>query len=289
MPPKKDQSSNQSNGEELVTLSQLKDLMGQQRDLFMQLLQQQESNFKSVVELIVNNVNTRIDKLIMETQELRSSLQFSQKDIDDLMKKNDKTESERTIACAETKIMQGQLAEMTEKADYLEGQTRRNNLVVDGIPEAQNESWKETEDKVRYVINEKLHLDSSQMVIERAHRTGNPSGYSGKRPRPITVKFLRYKDKMAVLRKTKDLKGTNIYVNEDYTEAVRQKRKELIPAMKAARERSDIAYIRQVYCPSPCPKAEGYEKHQQPGIGAKSWIERLGSCYGPFECLQHQE
>lgn len=49
------------------------------------------------------------------------------------------------------------------------------------------------------------------------------------------VKFLRYKDKMAVLGKTKDLKGTNIYVNENYTETVRQKRKELIPAMKAAR------------------------------------------------------
>lgn len=227
-----------------MSLSQLRDLMSQQRDLFMQLLQQQESNFKTVVELIVNNANTRIDKLIKETQELRSSLQFSQKDIDDLIKKNDKIESESLIACAETKIMQGKLAEMTEKADYLEGQIRRNNLVVDGIPETQNESWKEVEDKVKYVIKEKLHLDSSQMVIERAHRTGNPSGYSEKRPRPIMVKFLRYKDKMAVLGKTKDLKGTNIYVNEDYTEAVRQKRKELIPAMKAARERGDIAYIR---------------------------------------------
>ena len=133
---------------------------------------------------------------------------------------------------------------MTEKANYLESQTRRNNLVVDGIPEAQNESWKETEDKVMCVINEKLHLDSSQMMIERVHRTGNPTGYSGKRPRPIMIKFLRYKDKMAVLGKAKKPKGTNIYVNEDYTESVRQKRRELIPVMKAARERGDIAYIR---------------------------------------------
>ena len=85
MPPKKDQSSNQSNGEELVSLSQVQDLMSQS-DLFMQLLQQQESNFKTVVELLVNNVNTRIDKLTRETRELRSSLQFSQKDIDDLTK-----------------------------------------------------------------------------------------------------------------------------------------------------------------------------------------------------------
>ena len=49
----------------------------------MQLLQQQESNFKTVVELLVNNVNTWIDKLTRETQ-------FSQKDIDELTKKNEK-------------------------------------------------------------------------------------------------------------------------------------------------------------------------------------------------------
>lgn len=154
--------------------------MSQQMDLFMQLLQQQESNFKTVVELLVNNVNTQIGKLTRQTQELRSSLQFFQKDIDDLyvqkdidFSKNEKIESERTTACAETKAMQEKLTKMTEKVDYLEGQTRMNNFVMDGIPETQNESWKETEYKVRCVINERLHLDSSQMVIERAHRTGN--------------------------------------------------------------------------------------------------------------------
>ena len=74
----------------MVPLSQVQYLMSQQKDLFMQLLQQQESNFKTVVELLVNNVNTRIDKLTREAQELRSSLQFSQKDIDELTKKNEK-------------------------------------------------------------------------------------------------------------------------------------------------------------------------------------------------------
>lgn len=258
MPPKKDQS----NGEEFVSLSQVRDLLSQQKDLFTQLLQQQESNFKTVVELLVNNVNNRIDQLTRETQELKCSLQFSQKEIEDLTKKNVRLESESNSARAETTTIRETMTKITEKADYLEGQSKRNNVVVDGIPESQNESWKETEDKVRGVITEKLHLDSSQMVIERAHRTGNPSGYSGKRPRPIVIKFLRYKDKMAVLGKAKDLKGTNIYVNDDFTEAVRQKRKELIPAMKAARERGDIAYIRYdrliVHPPS-----------QKQGVGAR--------------------
>jgi hypothetical protein len=46
------------------------------------------------------------------------------------------------------------------------------------------------------------------------------------------------------MEKAKCLKGTNVYINEDYSDAVRQKRKELIPAMKAAGERGEIAFLR---------------------------------------------
>ncbi|KAL7372326.1 hypothetical protein ABVT39_014222 [Epinephelus coioides] len=45
------------------------------------------------------------------------------------------------------------------------------------------------------------------------------------------------------MENAKKLKGTGIYINEDFSEAVRQKRKELLPAMRAARERGDIAYL----------------------------------------------
>lgn len=57
------------------------------------------------------------------------------------------------------------------------------------------------------------------------------------------VKFLRFKGRLAVLEKVKFLSGTNIFVNEDYSESVRQKCKELIPAMKEARKRGEIAYL----------------------------------------------
>jgi hypothetical protein len=53
------------------------------------------------------------------------------------------------------------------------------------------------------------------------------------------------------------LRGTYIFLNRDYPEAVHQKRKELIPAMKAARAHRVIAYIRYdrltVHTPSQKP------------------------------------
>lgn len=41
----------------------------------------------------------------------------------------------------------------------------------------------------------------------------------------------------------KILRGTDIFLDDDYSETVRQMRRELIPAIKADRERGDIAYI----------------------------------------------
>lgn len=57
------------------------------------------------------------------------------------------------------------------------------------------------------------------------------------------VKFLMLKDRDRVLGNAKKLKGSNIFINEDYPDSVWQRRKELLPKMKAAIERGDIAFL----------------------------------------------
>lgn len=52
------------------------------------------------------------------------------------------------------------------------------------------------------------------------------------------VKFLSQRDKEQVMEKAKCLKGTKIFfLSEDYPASVRQKRKELIPAMREKEEK----------------------------------------------------
>ncbi|KAJ8365038.1 hypothetical protein SKAU_G00138690 [Synaphobranchus kaupii] len=67
------------------------------------------------------------------------------------------------------------------------------------------------------MLSGKLGMDEIRIEVERAHRTGNSTG--GK-PRAIVVKFFRWKDKMAVLERCSKLRASNIYINEDYSEAV---------------------------------------------------------------------
>ncbi|CAJ1081032.1 LOW QUALITY PROTEIN: uncharacterized protein LOC128379724 [Xyrichtys novacula] len=64
--------------------------------------------------------------------------------------------------------------------------------------------------------------------------------------RPIIVKFLNYKDKELILKRRKELKKTapGVYINEDFSEAVRQKRQDRMPKVREAWNRGDIAYLR---------------------------------------------
>ncbi|KAI4819160.1 hypothetical protein KUCAC02_004431, partial [Chaenocephalus aceratus] len=124
------------------------------------------------------------------------------------------------------------------------GPARQGIIIIfefKGIPESPRESWEESEYKVRELLRTELQMDEERIEVERAHQMGNSRGAD--KPRQIVVKFLRFKDKTAVMGRRNVLKGTNIFLNEDYPEAVRHERKELIPAMKAERSKGNIAYI----------------------------------------------
>lgn len=65
----------------------------------------------------------------------------------------------------------GSLLATTNKREYLEGQSRTKNLVINGIAESPNETCVETEEKVKTILSEKLNLQH-EVEMERAHRTG---------------------------------------------------------------------------------------------------------------------
>lgn len=228
--------------DDLVSLAQVKELLQQQKDMFIALLQQQQENFRGFVKMIIDSTNSRLDSITREVQEVKTSIQFTQKEVDDI-KTNLSTQS---VSCnsMQADIIQNcdSLSAVTDKMEYTEAQSRRNNLVFDGIIETPGETWADTEEKVKNILVDKLKLQLD-IEVERAHRTGK-SMAANTRPRPIVVKFLRFKDRSAVLERAKNLRGTNIYINEDYTDAVRMKRKELLPKLREARERGEIAFLR---------------------------------------------
>jgi hypothetical protein len=138
---------------------------------------------------------------------------------DDIVSLNEKLE----CLYGENESLKKHLEEQDNKLDYMENQSRRQNLLFHNMPkEKENETWEDCEWAVQDVLRDVLGA-GIKVAIDRAHRVGSA----------IIVRFASYKDKECILRQGYKFKGTNIGVSEDFSRQVREKRKGLIPLMKS--------------------------------------------------------
>ena len=175
----------------------------------------------------MDSVNTRI------VQSVKSSLEFTQAQVEELITSD--------LRVKEVNI---KVEDLGSKLDDLENRSRRHNLCFEGILESPNETWQESESKIKQLISRHMPEVGTDLVIERAHRVGRPR--SDSKPRKIVARFLNYKAREAVFKAKKKLHGTNMFVNEDYSDRVIKKRTELMPKLKEARRENQRTFLRQI-------------------------------------------
>ncbi|KAL8578257.1 hypothetical protein ACOMHN_005648 [Nucella lapillus] len=114
------------------------------------------------------------------------------------------------------------------KTDDLEGRSKRNNLIFYGIPRTEGESKTDCENMIRDMMIDKFDF-TREIEFDRVHRLGNRENS------PIIARCTFYKDKEEILRAKKNLKGSRVFVGEDFSQRVRDIRKRLTPHLKAAK------------------------------------------------------
>jgi hypothetical protein len=126
----------------------------------------------------------------------------------------------------------------------LEDRNRRNNLRFDGLNDNKEETWEESEQKVKSFLKDKLSI-RKDVVIERAHRVRSRKSDDVMRKRTIVVKFLNFKDRDMILSKYRSLKlwTEGCYVNEDYSDTTMAIRKELFKKEKELRSEGKYARV----------------------------------------------
>ena len=93
-----------------------------------------------------------------------------------------------------------------------------------GIKGSSNESWDESERKVKHFILDTLNMpEMVDVQIERAHRIGSKRAHNC----PIIAKFSRFKDRdLILLRAREQLKSnSSLAVKEDFSEGVMYQRR----------------------------------------------------------------
>ena len=173
-----------------------------------------------------------IKDLKAEVSDLKDSLEFTENVIE---KKVGKLETE--LDDLEGKVQeiwdcQTNLDYIQHKLVELEDRSRRNNLRIDGIEEEEGETWKISEAKATKVFKEKLGIDKN-IMIKRAHRTKrNYKDKDKKRPRTIVLRLANFKDKSIILKNVNKLKGSDVYINEDFSRETTELRKKLWDEVK---------------------------------------------------------
>jgi len=189
----------------------------------------------------IQTLIARVDKNTATMEDIKQTLEVSfqaSKEATEMAQHNQQKIKDMQVELDKEKLLNAQLSSKLDKTCErlvrLESQSRRDNLLFDGIEECDpNEDCMVT---LRAILKDKLKLENADsMAIVRCHRLGSKRADSSK-PRTLIAKFHWYGDRMVVWEARQKLKGSNIFINEDFPQEIQQRRQVLRPVMRKAKE-----------------------------------------------------
>lgn len=153
-----------------------------------------------------SDVNTQIADFKSEVNKKVEDLELAVDFIE-----NDFESQKEEIAKLKTEL-QNAIKAQGESIDELEQYSRRNCLLLHGVPESDKE---DTDALFRSTVAEHLGTDVKVRDIDRTHRLG-PKRADGS-SRPIIAKFARYNVRASVFREKRKFKGTKFLLTESLT------------------------------------------------------------------------
>eukprot|EP00794_Sanderia_malayensis_P002193 gene2193-2496_t len=113
-----------------------------------------------------------------------------------------KLEAANTQIAAQAKAVKACVSNvggLEDQVEYLENQSPRNNIQINGVAGQENETWEKSEELVKELVKEKLE-PTGNLEIERAQSVGKKRSHDQARPdgssygpRPIVAKFVCWK------------------------------------------------------------------------------------------------
>lgn len=196
-------------------------------------MDENEVSNKAIYELL-QNVLKKTDNIEQKStsnteelkQEIRNLNLEIKQELDILKRENEEVKRENQHLKSRLKIAESQL--------------KKYNLVFYGITEEENRI--DEIDSIVNLINEKIGVVCRFTDIRDYHRIGQKTQDKN---RPIVIEFINYQLKVDILKNTKNLKGTRIFISKDYTPEEYGQQKVLRQNLKIARENNFTAQIKK--------------------------------------------
>ena len=178
-----------------------------------------------LLEILQLTIQTEVRNVSSTVSPIKTKVDNNAKDIIDVKAKLQKIEK-----C--NKALEHENSELKEKLLDLEYRQQRNNLIFEGVVDADNETDLQCIEKLRCVLKDIPGLDASEFKIDRCHRLDGAFKVDSKRR--IICAFNWYYDIQCILKNRKYL-ARGVYVSEDFPEEWNNRRRVLRPIFNAAK------------------------------------------------------
>ena len=192
----------------------------------------------------VDDMEDRINHLETQTEDLDNGFSYMETQVSEIATSIASKAS--TVAIDDLKA---QLVDVISR-------NKRNNIVLHNVPENVEGDTSDCAPLVHRIATQVLGVQQS-MEIERAHRTpmgriasrNHGNEHQPQRPRPIHVRFLRYRDRESFLRvassKGKELKLNDVrfFISDDVHQSTRKDHQTLMKKVRELRTAGNFAFI----------------------------------------------
>ena len=187
-------------------------------------LQAMETNISTLPSLHskVSDVDSAVRDVSQQFATLQEEMLGLKQEVLNLRKQNE------DLSKANASLMD-RIDALERKTDDLEGRSKRNNLIFHGVHRLSGETNEDCEGVIREVLTDKLEM-GPEVEFDRVHRLNS------KPDSPIIARCCSFKGKVAILKQKRKLKGTTIFIGEDFSARVRDIRRRLSPHLKQARD-----------------------------------------------------
>lgn len=223
--------------EPYTELKEMVEKMQTSQTLLLTKFDEMNSNIESIKTTVgsVDHRITEIENWINERDAFENSMKAKTDKIEgDVTTMND----EITMLKEKIKELESNHSNLYEHTLKLECQSRRDNLVIHGIPESDRESDYDCYSKVVNIMKNELGITNADEIrIARCHRLGpRPQDRDDYvRPRPVIFKLHWFGDRSLLWSRKDRLDKTQFFLSENYPPEIEQRRRKLLPFYKAAK------------------------------------------------------
>ncbi|CAH0714050.1 unnamed protein product, partial [Brenthis ino] len=140
-----------------------------------------------------------------------------------------------------TQSLEKVIEEQKTLTDKMENQLKQRNVKFFGLEE-NKKHYKELEEKIVSIINDCMKIPCEKRDIEYVKRIGiNQDG----KIRPVLVTANTMGHKINILKNSKYLKETGLYIKEHYIHKILQRRKELHEEYKSRKQKGEKIVMRR--------------------------------------------